>query len=54
VHETADLSDTPRFLLTDARHWESGRVIETWSYRWAAEIYQPDYVSRDYLSQATA
>jgi hypothetical protein len=31
VHEQADLSDTPRFLLTDALHWESGRVLETWS-----------------------
>jgi len=39
VHEQPDLQDTPRFLLTDARHWESGRVIETWSYRWAAEIF---------------
>jgi hypothetical protein len=37
VHEQADLADTPRFLLTDAVHWESGRVIGTWSYRWAAE-----------------
>jgi hypothetical protein len=33
------LSDAPRFLLTDAQHWESGRVIETWSYRWASEIF---------------
>ena len=39
VHEQEDLGDTPRFLLTDALHWESGRVIETWSYRWAAEIF---------------
>src|SRR5256885_15768985 len=39
VHEQADLSDAPRFLLTDALHWESGRVIETWSYRWASEIF---------------
>ena len=39
VHEQADLGDTPRFLLTDALHWESGRVIETWSYRWTAEIF---------------
>jgi hypothetical protein len=38
VHEQPDLQDTPWFLLTDALHWESGRVIETWSYRWAAEI----------------
>jgi len=39
VHEQADLGDDPRFLLSDARHWESGRVIETWSYRWASEIF---------------
>jgi hypothetical protein len=39
VHEQADLSDTPRFLLTDALHWESGRVLETWSYRWASESF---------------
>ena len=39
VHEQEDLKDSPRFLLTDAGHWESGRVIETWSYRWASEIF---------------
>ena len=39
VHEKEDRSDAPRFLLTDALHWESGRVIETWSYRWASEIF---------------
>jgi hypothetical protein len=39
VHEQEDLRDTPRLLLTDALPWESGRVIETWSYRWAAEIF---------------
>lgn len=39
VHERASLDDTPRFLLTDAQHWESGRVLETWSYRWASEIF---------------
>jgi hypothetical protein len=39
AHEQADLGDEPRFLLTDAQHWESGRVIETWSYRWAAEVF---------------
>jgi hypothetical protein len=39
VHERADLTDAPRFLVTDALHWESGRVIETWSYRWASEIF---------------
>jgi hypothetical protein len=39
VHEQEDVGDEPRFLLTDAQHWESSRVIETWSYRWAAEIF---------------
>ena len=39
VHEQPDLSDAPRFLLTDALHWESRRVIQTWSYRWALEIF---------------
>ena len=39
VHEKQDLTDVPRFLVTDALHWESGRVIETWSYRWASEIF---------------
>jgi hypothetical protein len=39
VHEKADLTAAPRFLVTDARHWESGRVLETWSYRWASEIF---------------
>jgi hypothetical protein len=39
VHENQDLTDTPRYLVTDALYWESGRVIETWSYRWASEIF---------------
>jgi hypothetical protein len=39
VHERADLTDTPRFLVTDAVHWESGRIIETWSFRCAAEVF---------------
>ncbi len=39
VHEHPELSDAPRFLVTDALHWESGRVIQTWSYRWASEIF---------------
>jgi hypothetical protein len=39
VHEKEDLSDTPRFLLTDALHWESVRVIETWNFRWPAEVF---------------
>jgi hypothetical protein len=40
VHDQADRSDAPRGLLSDARHGESGRVMETWSYRWASEIFQ--------------
>jgi hypothetical protein len=39
VHERADLTDKPRFLVADALHWESGRIIETWSFRWAAEVF---------------
>ena len=39
VHEREDLSDEPRFLLTDALHWEAGRIIQTWSYRWTIEIF---------------
>ena len=39
VHERADLPDKPRFLVADAVHWENGRMIETWSFRWAAEVF---------------
>lgn len=39
AHQQEALSDTPRFLLTDALHWESARVIQTWSYRWSCEIF---------------
>jgi hypothetical protein len=39
VHEQADLGDAPRVLLTDAQHWESTRVIETWNYRWPCEVF---------------
>jgi len=39
VHEQVDLTDSPRFLVTDAVQWESGRMIETWSFRWAAEVF---------------
>jgi len=39
VPEQAARDAPPRFLVTDALHWESGRVIETWSYRWASEIF---------------
>ena len=39
VHEHEDLTDAPHFLLTDALDWESGRVIQSWSYRWASEVF---------------
>ena len=39
VHEQADLSDSPRFLLTNAHHWESARVMQTWTYRWPIETF---------------
>src|ERR671922_930323 len=39
VHEQEDLTDAPRFLVTDALHWESGRVIQTWSYALASEVF---------------
>jgi hypothetical protein len=39
VYESEALSDEPRLLLTDALHWESRRVLETWSYRWTSEIF---------------
>jgi hypothetical protein len=29
IHETEDLTDTPRFLLTDARHWENCNGLST-------------------------
>ena len=39
VHETADLSDAPRFLLTDALHWDVARTFSTWSFRWPVETF---------------
>ena len=39
VHESEDLSDPPRFLITDAKHWESVKILEVWSHRWSSEIF---------------
>lgn len=39
VHEKSDLSDAPKFLLTDALHWDASRVFATWTYRWSVEIF---------------
>jgi hypothetical protein len=38
VHAPADLRAAPRWLLTEARPWESGRGIAPWSDRWASDI----------------
>ena len=39
VHDQAELTDSPRFLLTDALHWEGARILRVWSYRWPVEIF---------------
>jgi hypothetical protein len=39
VHEKPGWTDLPRWLVTDAWHGEHGRVLETWSDRWASEIF---------------
>ncbi len=39
VHDTEELTDKPRFLLSSAKHWGSGRIIETWNYRWSIEVF---------------
>jgi hypothetical protein len=38
VPERADLTDNPRFLVTEAVQWASGRSRETGSFRGAAEV----------------
>lgn len=39
VHATEDLCESPRFLVTDALHWDVSRIAMTWSYRWPCEIF---------------
>src|SRR5512143_276952 len=39
IQEQAELTDSPRFLLTDALHWEGARIIRVWSYRWPVESF---------------
>lgn len=39
VHEREDLSDKPRFLITNALHWEAKRILTSWSYRWPCELF---------------
>jgi hypothetical protein len=39
VNGQEDWQNGPRFFLTDAKHWESTRMLETWSYRWTSEVF---------------
>lgn len=39
VHEKEDLSDPPRFLITNANRWNGLTMIKVWSYRWPCEIF---------------
>ena len=39
VYERAELTEPPRFLVTDALQWERGRMSETWSFRSGAEVF---------------
>ena len=38
-HFPEDLSDKPRFLITNARHCEAKRILTSWSYRWPGELF---------------
>jgi hypothetical protein len=38
AHEQEDRQDGPRCFVTDAKYWESTRMLETWSSRWTAEV----------------
>jgi hypothetical protein len=49
VHEQEDLQDHPRCFVTDAKHWESKRILETWSYRWTSEVFLPGLMSSSSL-----
>jgi hypothetical protein len=42
AHETEDLSDSPRFLLSDSLHWDITRIIQTWNYRWSVEVFHEE------------
>jgi hypothetical protein len=39
VHEFEDLSDTPRFLVTNAHHREAKGILMSWDYRWTCELF---------------
>ncbi len=39
VHEREDLTDAPRFLITNAKNWSGGKMVQEWSYRWPCEVF---------------
>lgn len=39
VHQEEDLNDKPRFLVTNALHWEAKRILTSWSSRWPCELF---------------
>lgn len=39
VHDEADLSAPPQYLITNALHWEGTKAIQRWSYRWTSEVF---------------
>lgn len=62
AHEQAELQDPPRFLLTDAPHWEGERIIRVWSYRFckqamgleAAQVRKEEAVKRHFRLSCVA
>jgi hypothetical protein len=43
VYDTSDLSGAPRYYLTDALHWDSVRILETWSDPRIREDWSSEY-----------
>ena len=39
IHEKEDLSDDARFLISNAKHWDSKRALKAWDYRWTCETF---------------
>lgn len=41
-HENEDLSDEPRFLVTNNLRWEAKRIVRVYSFRWSIETFYRD------------
>jgi hypothetical protein len=39
AQEQEDRPDGPRVFVTDTTHWESKRILDTWSSRWTSEVF---------------